>query len=150
MWALSQAETIFILMQNWIKLTKLYIVIFSKNTKWKYLWTKKCNFHRGTRFFCEVDPSCYFGLTEGLAGNSKPIYEVCDSKSEKSAPKLCFKGTPLHYSAFARVDMVGTNYDKVLTQWRHMPMGQFRGNIFLMQITSTYFWASEVFKNRRF
>ena len=49
-----------------------------------------------------------------------------------------------------RVDMVGTNHNKVLTQWRHMPMGQFRANIFLIQITSTYFWASEVFKNQRF
>ena len=29
--------------------------------------------------------SSYLGQTEGLAGNSKPIYEVCDSKSEKSA-----------------------------------------------------------------
>ena len=47
-----------------------------------------------------------------------------------------------------RVDMVGTNHNKVLTQWRHMPMGQFRANIFLIPITSTYFWASEVFKNR--
>ena len=47
-----------------------------------------------------------------------------------------------------RVDMVGTNHDKVLTQWRHMPMGKFRANIFLIRITSTYFWASEVFKIR--
>ena len=51
---------------------------------------------------------------------------------------------------FLWVDMVGTNHDKVLTQWRHMPMGQFRANIFLMRITSTYFWASEVFKNQHF
>ena len=41
------------------------------------------------------------GQTEGLAGNSKPIYEVCDSKSEKSAPMYCFEGTPLRYSVFA-------------------------------------------------
>ena len=41
------------------------------------------------------------GQTEGLAGNSKPIYEVCDSKSEKSAPMYCFEGTPLHYNLFA-------------------------------------------------
>ena len=46
----------------------------------------------------------------------------------------------------SRVDMVGTNHNKVLTQRRHMPMGQFRANIFLIQTTSTYFWASEVFK----
>ena len=30
--------------------------------------------------------SGYLGQTEGMAGNSKTIYEVCDSKSEKSAP----------------------------------------------------------------
>ena len=46
-----------------------------------------------------------------------------------------------------RVDMVGTNHDKVLTLCRHMPMGQFRANIFLIRLTSTYFWASEVFRN---
>ena len=51
---------------------------------------------------------------------------------------------------FVRVDMVGTNRNKVLKQWRHMPMGQFCADIFLMRITSTYFWASEVFKNLRF
>ena len=51
---------------------------------------------------------------------------------------------------FTRVDMVGTNHNKVLTQWRHMPMGQFCANIFLIRITSTYFWASEVFKNQSF
>ena len=49
-----------------------------------------------------------------------------------------------------RVDMVGTNHNKVLTLWRHMPMGQFCANIFLIQLTSTYFWASEVFKNQSF
>ena len=46
--------------------------------------------------------------------------------------------------------MVGTNHNKVLTQWRHMPMCQFRANIFLIRITSNYFWASEVFKNQSF
>ena len=29
-------------------------------------------------------------------------------------------------------------------------MGEFRANIFLIRITSTYFWASEDFKNQRF
>ena len=29
-------------------------------------------------------------------------------------------------------------------------MGQFRANIFLIRITSTYFWASEVFRNQSF
>ena len=49
-----------------------------------------------------------------------------------------------------RVAMFGMNHNKVLTQWRHMLISQFRTNIFLMQITSTYFWASEVFKNQSF
>ena len=46
-----------------------------------------------------------------------------------------------------RVDMVGTIHDDLLTQWRHIPMGQFRANIFLIRTTSNYLWASEVFKN---
>ena len=50
----------------------------------------------------------------------------------------------------ARVDMVGMNHDKVLTLGRHMPMCQFHANIFLIRLTSTYFWASEVFKNQSF
>ena len=45
-----------------------------------------------------VLPATYLGQTEGLTGNLKPIYEVCDSKSEKSAPMYCFEGTPLRYS----------------------------------------------------
>jgi hypothetical protein len=53
-----------------------------------------------SRYFSKVSPSSYLGQTEGLAGNSKPIYEICDSKSEKSAPMYCFEGTPLSYSAF--------------------------------------------------
>ncbi len=48
-----------------------------------------------SRFFNQVSHSSYLGQTEGLAGNSKRIYEVCDSKSKKSAPMYCFKGTPL-------------------------------------------------------
>ena len=51
-------------------------------------------------FFGEVSPSSYLEQTEGLAGNSKLIYEVCDSQSEKSAPMYCFEGTSLHYSEF--------------------------------------------------
>ena len=57
--------------------------------------------HFSSRFFSKVSPSNYLGRTEGLAGNSKPTYKVCDSKSEKSAPMYCFKGTPLRYSLFA-------------------------------------------------
>ena len=35
-----------------------------------------------------------FPAMEGLVGNAKPVYEVCDSKSEKSTPMHCFEGTP--------------------------------------------------------
>ena len=42
------------------------------------------------------------------------------------------------------------NHDKVLTQWRHMPLGQFCANNFLIRITSTYFLASESLKNQSF
>ena len=41
-----------------------------------------------SRFFSEVSPSSYLGWTEGLAENSKPIYEVCDSDSVRN-PLLC-------------------------------------------------------------
>ena len=53
------------------------------------------------RFFSKVSPSSYLGWMEGLEGNLKPIYEVCDSKSEKSTSMYCFEGTPLRYSLFA-------------------------------------------------
>jgi hypothetical protein len=52
------------------------------------------------RFFRDVSPSSYLGQTESLTGNSKPTYEDCDYKSEKSAPMYCFEGTPSHYSVF--------------------------------------------------
>ena len=71
----------------------------------------QCN----SRFFNEVSPSSYLGQTEGLAGDSKPIYEVCDSKSEKSAPMYCFEGTPLRYNTFAWIvglTMVATWFNK--------------------------------------
>ena len=42
------------------------------------------------------------GKTEGLAGIASPIFEVCDSKSEKSAPMYCFKVTPLHIACLPR------------------------------------------------
>ena len=60
-----------------------------------------------SRFFSEISPSSYLGPTEGLAGNSKPIYDVCDSKREKSAPLYYFEGTHLRYSASAWI--VGLN-----------------------------------------
>ena len=42
-----------------------------------------------------LGPSRYLGQMEGLTENSKPIYEVCDSKSGKSAPMYCFEESPL-------------------------------------------------------
>ena len=53
-----------------------------------------------SRFISQVSPSNYLGRTEGLAGNSKPIVEVCDSKCEKSALMYCFE-QPSSYCAFA-------------------------------------------------
>ena len=54
-----------------------------------------------SRLFSEVSPSSYLGQTEDFAGNLQPVNEVCDSKSGKSVPIYCFKGTPLRYSGFA-------------------------------------------------
>ena len=39
------------------------------------------------------------------------------------------------------VDMVGMFHDDLLAQWRHIPMCQFRTNIFLIRTTSNYLWA---------
>ena len=36
-------------------------------------------------FFSKVSPSSYLGRMEGFAGNSKPLYEICDPKSENFA-----------------------------------------------------------------
>ena len=55
---------------------------------------------------------------------------------------LCFM------TLLVRVDMVVTIHDNLLTQQRHIPMGQFRANIFLIPTTSNYLWASKVFKNQ--
>ena len=46
------------------------------------------------------------------------------------------------------VDMVVMIREDLLTQWRHIPMGQFHTNIFLIPFTSNYLCASEVFKNQ--
>jgi hypothetical protein len=65
--------------------------------------------HRNkARFFSKVSPFSDLGPTEGLAGNSKPIYEVCDSEIEKSAPMYCFKGTPIGYSMDRRIEQPGS------------------------------------------
>ena len=48
------------------------------------------------RFFSKVSPSSYLGGMEGLPGNSKPTYEVCESKSEKPFPMYFFEGTPFN------------------------------------------------------
>ena len=38
---------------------------------------------------------------QDFAGNSKPIYEVYDSKIEKSPPMYCIEWTPLRCIAYA-------------------------------------------------
>ena len=55
--------------------------------------------------------------------------------------------TSIIRSVAVRVDMVEMIHDNLLTQWRHILMGQFRTNIFLIPITYNCLWASEVFKN---
>ena len=49
-----------------------------------------------------------------------------------------------------RVANVVTDYDDLLTPWRPIKMSKFCPNIFLIQTTSNYFWASEVSKNQVF
>ena len=49
-----------------------------------------------------------------------------------------------------RVAKVLTVHDDLLTQWRPIKISKFRANIFLIQTTSNYFWASEVSKNQVF
>ena len=61
------------------------------------------------------------GQTEGLAGNSKPIYEVYDSISEKSAPMYCLDGTPLRYSAFAWIVQIQIRGNKIRPPQRLVP-----------------------------
>jgi hypothetical protein len=59
--------------------------------------------------------------------------------SEKRSFYVLFGNLSLIFQyVHIRVDMVGTNHDEVLTLWRHMPMGQFRLNISLIRLTSTY------------
>ena len=47
-----------------------------------------------------------------------------------------------------RVANVVADYDDLLTQWRPIKRSKFRANIFLIQATSNYFWASKVLKIR--
>ena len=51
---------------------------------------------------------------------------------------------------YNRVANVVADHDDLLIQWRPIKMSKFSANIFLIQSTSNYFWASEVFKNQRF
>ena len=53
-------------------------------------------------------------------------------------------------STTARVYMVGTIHDDLLTQRRRIAMGQFCAFIVLIQTTSNFLWASEVFKSQIF
>ena len=59
------------------------------------LWKSNLGFLKGSSEQRLNSHSGNLGQTQGLAGNSKPIYEVCDSKSEKSAPTyVVFRGDP--------------------------------------------------------
>ena len=49
-----------------------------------------------------------------------------------------------------RVAKVVTVHDDLLTHWRPIKMSKFCANIFLIQTTSNYLWASEVSKNQVF
>ena len=78
-----------------------------------------------------------------FSGFEIPWYEKYrNNTSESILSPLCLRF--IVSSVDVRLDMVGTNHDKVLILCRHMPMGQFRANIFLIRLTSTYFRASEV------
>ena len=50
----------------------------------------------------------------------------------------------------SRVANVVADHDDLLTQGRPIKMSNFGANIFLIQTTSIYFWASEVSKNQVF
>ena len=80
------------------------------------------------------------------------LVDWCNSNSFGQDPIIVFKGwhslEELAQCTFSRVDMVVMIHNDLLTHWRHIPMGQFLANIFLIPITSNYFWASEFFKNQ--
>ena len=118
-------------------------------------YQKRADYHLSPKIFSSITKSPRFPKQANCH-----LEDFCNSLTckgrKKMLKKYIFWLIPLLRTivivnpVWLRVDMVGMNHNKVLTQWRHMPMGQFRANIFLIQITSTYFWASEVFKNRRF
>ena len=64
-------------------------------------------------------------------------------------PWPSFKESPYDVT-ITRVANVVADHDDLLTQWRPIKMSKFRANIFLIQTTSNYFWASEVFKTQKF
>ena len=55
-----------------------------------------------------------------------------------------------YHSMNSRVANVVVDQDSLITQWRPIKMSKFRANIFLIETTSNYFWASEVSKNQVF
>ena len=66
-----------------------------------------------------------------------------DTKEEGSCQKY-------RERTYGRVANVVAIHDDLSTQWRPIEMSKFRANIFLIQATSNYFWASEVSKNQSF
>ena len=77
------------------------------------------------------------------AGKRSKKYQEEKQKKAK-LPKLPKLSKNTNSNTVARVDMVGTNHNEVLTLLRHMSLCQICANIFLIRLTSTYFWASEV------
>ena len=81
---------------------------------------------------------------------NSPKMQENSKKNVKSLQELVNTLQKLFMATKVRVNMVGTIHDDLLTQWRHIPMGQFRANISLIRTTSNYLWASEVSKNQGF
>ena len=84
--------------------------------------------------------------TEGL----KNMINFKKGSGEKDSPSSVNSSSPTGQpgGTSGRVSMVVMIHNNLLTQSRHIPMGQFLAYIFLIQTTLNYLWASEFFKNR--
>ena len=111
---------------------QIYRLLYSMTVK--VAWPK--NSFLFSSQYHKLNPKFYASLLQGILDFR---FNFCWSNK-----KMVLIDLQQLFTLYIRVDMVGTNRDKVLTLWRHMPMGQFHAKIFLIQLTSTYFWASEV------
>ena len=84
--------------------------------------------------------------TEGL----KNMINFKKGSGEKDSPSSVNSSSPTGQpgGTSGRVSMVVMIHNNLLTQSRHIPIGQFLAYIFLIQTTLNYLWASEFFKNR--